>query len=217
VAFGPIRKAREAIGSITGLYHYRKAKHVPEMSKKTIDLTGQTFGQLLVLAYAGQHNRVTFWTCKCMGCGSIRDYRGGNLRSGRSTACHHCPAKSRKQRPVRFKRPGYLSWKRINRTGEVCKRWRSFDRFIEDMGEPPKGKRHLVRIDPTKPFKLGNCEWSSAAHRRLITCNGQTLSVSAWARQLGISHQALNLRLKKLPAHEALTKPVRPKNSRRTG
>jgi len=38
----------------------------------------------------------------------------------------------------------------------------------------------------------------------LITFNGHTRSISDWARVLGLTKQALLLRLKRLPIHEAL-------------
>ncbi len=78
----------------------RETPTVPEMHRSTIDLTGQTFGQLLVLAYAGSRKGSIRWRCKCLACGSVRDYYGRNLRSGLSTACHRCPAK-RKERKWR--------------------------------------------------------------------------------------------------------------------
>ena len=247
---------------------------MPELPKQTIDLTGQTFGQLLVLAYSGRRNRQTFWTCKCLACGSVKDYRAGNLRTGLSTACHRCPAKKERK----WDRPIYMRWRRVIGTGEVCKRWLSFEKFVADMGEPPKDKRFLLRpdatkpygpgncvwaenstlvlthtrrvlakmawsravrvgqvcerwcsfetfvadmgeppedkpcllrIDSTKPYKPGNCAWAPRGNVRLLTHNGRTMSLSGWAKELGISHQAMFLRLKKMPVHEALTRPVR--------
>ncbi len=216
--------ARE-LGMPTCTLHYR-LKSMPvhealtprsETPTRIIDLTGKTFGQLLVLAYAGSLKNNTYWTCECLGCGSIRDYRGGNLRSGLSTACHHCPAKSRKRGGSKVEQPGYRSWRRISTSGEVCKRWLSYERFIEDMGEPPEGKLVLARLDSTKPYRPGNCTWSAGFNEKVLTHNGETLSVSAWARNLGLSHQTLSARLKKMSVHEALTKPVRTCSSRRTG
>ena len=55
---------------------------------KTIDLTGQTFGEWTVL-YKSQKktkSRQTYWHCKCS-CGNEKDVCGGNLRNGSSTNC----------------------------------------------------------------------------------------------------------------------------------
>ena len=179
---------------------------MPKIPRQVMDLTGQTYGQLLVLAYAGRKNNRTYWRCKCLACGSVRDYQASNLRGGFSTQCNYCPAKrkQRKRAPA-----GYHSWKRILRTSQVCQRWLSFEKFIADMGEPPKGKPFLVRMDPTEPYKPSNCKWSAFITATLLTHNGRTMSISDWARELNMSKQALHLRLKKMPVHEALSKPVR--------
>ena len=55
------------------------------------DLTGQTFGTLIVIERTGRINvkRQAFWKCKC-GCGRIIEVRGDNLRAGKSTKCCVC-------------------------------------------------------------------------------------------------------------------------------
>ncbi len=181
----------------------------PKMHRQTIDLTGETFGQLLVLAYAGRRKRNTYWRCQCLACGSVKDYQGSNLRSGTSTQCFHCPAKPRKKAKTSDNRPpGYRSWKKIVGSGQACKRWLSFERFIADMGEPPKGKRRVLRLDDTKPYSRTNCVWVCQGQARFLTHNGRTMCISEWARELGVSHETIRLRLKKMSVHEALTKPV---------
>ena len=181
---------------------------MPEMGRPTIDLTGQTFGRLLVLAYAGRRKKNTLWRCKCLACGSVKTYYGSNLRCGRSTQCDGCPAKPPKRKSdQRHRQPGYLSWKKIVDSGQACKRWLTFEKFIADMGKPPKGKRYLVRLDPAKPYRPSNCTWSAFAKAKLLTHNGQTMSLTEWAREIGLSREALYLRLKKMPVREALSRP----------
>ena len=176
---------------------------MPKMPNRTIDLTGQTFGRLLVLAYAGRRNNRTYWRCKCLACGAVGDYLASNL--GRCLAGHRgCPAKRSSTRG----RPGYHSWWRIKQAGKVCKRWRSFENFIADMGEPPKGKRFLMRIEGTAPYKPGNCRWSSGSKPRILTYNGRAMPLKEWAREIGLSRQALYERLKTMPLGEALTRPA---------
>jgi hypothetical protein len=41
----------------------------------------------------------------------------------------------------------------------VCERWNSFLNFLEDMGEPPTGLVYLGRIDHSKDYEPGNCQW----------------------------------------------------------
>ncbi len=179
-----------------------------KLPKKATDLTGQTFGQLLVLAYAGRRKGSLRWRCKCLACGSVKDYYAGNLRRGLSTQCLYCPAKPRKKpSDQRCRRPGYRSWKKIIGSGKACKRWLSFETFIADMGEPPEGKRRLMRIDDTKPYSRTNCAWVVAGPARFLTHNGHTMSLAEWARELGLSAQSIRNRLKKMPVHEALSRP----------
>lgn len=55
------------------------------------DLTGQRFGRLTVIEYAGKRvspngTTSTMWKCKC-DCGNIKDVRQGNLRNGTTQSC----------------------------------------------------------------------------------------------------------------------------------
>ncbi|MBE6943840.1 MAG: hypothetical protein E7453_06220 [Ruminococcaceae bacterium] len=58
---------------------------------KTIDLTGQRFGQLLVIQRVENHIRPngkheSQWLCRCE-CGVIKNIEGRKLRAGRSKSC----------------------------------------------------------------------------------------------------------------------------------
>lgn len=56
---------------------------------KTVDLTGQVFGKLLVLGPALHGSRPVHWLCACV-CGKERTVRAGNLKSGNTRGCHTC-------------------------------------------------------------------------------------------------------------------------------
>lgn len=59
--------------------------------RPVIDLTGQTFGKLLVLSNAGKDKGGKYmWNCLCE-CGNTAVVLGNNLRSGRTKSCGHCP------------------------------------------------------------------------------------------------------------------------------
>lgn len=58
---------------------------------KLIDLTGQQFGDLLVLERGEDvpdgNKMKPGWKCKCLLCGRIKTISGKNLRNGKSTSC----------------------------------------------------------------------------------------------------------------------------------
>jgi hypothetical protein len=114
--------------------------------------------------------------------------------------------------------PDNISYKYYGAKGVgVCNEWRfSMETFWSDMGDRPSGTT-LDRIDSTKDYCPGNCRWASIvvqnnnkSDTRLITWNGETKSMSVWAKELGMSAHALHYRLTKmrLPVDKAFTIPV---------
>lgn len=91
----------------------------------------------------------------------------------------------------------------------VCERWadtnpQGFINFLEDMGERPEGMT-LDRIDNNKGYSKENCRWATRKQQsnntrtvRLITFNGKTLSLSDWAKEIGIDVTTLSRRLDKM-------------------
>lgn len=60
----------------------------------------------------------------------------------------------------RCNNPNYPNYKYYGAKGiKVCKRWRHFKVFLEDMGRRPSKEYTLARIDPTKDFEPENCKW----------------------------------------------------------
>lgn len=115
--------------------------------------------------------------------------------------------------------PGYKNYGA--RGIAVCQRWReSFAAFAADMGPRPDGAlpsgRALYSIERREvngDYTPGNCYWATlseqAANRRdnrRVSFRGRTMIVAEWARELGITSEALLARLKTMPVARALTR-----------
>lgn len=94
----------------------------------------------------------------------------------------------------------------------VCARWLGklgFDNFLADMGDRPAGKmpsgRTLYTIDRKNnngPYSPQNCCWATYAEQgnrrttsRLLTHGGRTMTMSEWAREIGVDVRVIHNRL----------------------
>lgn len=97
----------------------------------------------------------------------------------------------------------------------VCERWQIFAHFLEDMGPCPKGSS-LDRIDNAQGYSPENCRWASRSEQNrnkrnnvLLTIDGETLALPAWAERFGLKYQTLARRISKgWPAEVAVKTPV---------
>lgn len=88
----------------------------------------------------------------------------------------------------------------VGRGITVCERWKSSEAFISDMGKRPAGTS-LDRIDNSKGYEPGNCEWrtptAQARNRRStvhLTLSGATHTMSEWAEITGIPYNTIKTR-----------------------
>lgn len=205
---------------------------------KVIDLTGQKFIRLIVIKrVANNKHGKSMWLCLCK-CGQKTIVLSNNLRSGASKSCgcystnnalKHGHTKNKKTTKT------YYSWSDMiarcinlndkyykdygGRGIKVCKRWlNSFENFLEDMGEVPKGLQ-IDRIDNNKGYYKDNCRWVTSKqnsrnrrNNRLITYDGKTQCLSTWAEEFNIDQHVFRGRIKLgWSMKEALTTPVRKK------
>jgi len=193
---------------------------------KKWDLTGQRFGRLTVLNRTESLKNCSAWECRC-DCGAIKVIRGTALRAGSIVSCgcynrenhtkhgRRCDRKNNKSdrtytsyisMKARVLNPKAHAYKNYGGRGiKICESWLEggFEQFLADMGERPDGKS-LDRIDCNGDYCPENCKWSTreeqAENRRssiLVTFNGETKCISAWARELSVERYAIHSLIKK--------------------
>ena len=86
----------------------------------------------------------------------------------------------------------------------ICPEWiDSFEAFYADMGPRPSPDYSIDRIDNDGPYSPDNCRWATQQEQRrnsrqnvMLTYNGRTMCVVAWAEQLGLGCDAIRYRLR---------------------
>lgn len=157
-------------------------------------MVGNRYTRLVVLDVGDYYitnegKRQTQWWCQC-DCGNIILVRQNNLKSGNTKSCGcyksdqvkkgktthghsrndtvsstYCSWWQMVQRCTNQNIPAYERYGRIGVI--VCDRWlNSFDNFLEDMGERPRGTSLNRKINhetraPHKLYSKENCEWAS--------------------------------------------------------
>lgn len=198
-----------------------KPKHVSRRGKGTtlIDITGQKFGKLTAIKRADTSSKKVFWVCKC-DCGNLTTVESYKVRTGHTTSCGCVNAANlAKGKPTHgySKTRTYLIWSLMihrcrnpnspiyhhygGRGITVDPKWDTFMGFLEDMGKAPD-ELTLDRIDNDKGYSKENCRWVTMAvqannkrNNRYLTSNGETLSLSQWARKLGVCTETIRKRL----------------------
>jgi hypothetical protein len=210
------------------------------------NLTGQQFGRLKVVRYMKERGQPGKWLCQCDCGGTALVTGNGLRRKDktptRSCGCLHKELLSERMRThgqggaqINGKRnvtpeyrcwlgmvsrctwPGSTGWDNYGGRGIcVCKRWRRFEAFFEDMGSRPSPKHSLERKDNDGNYEPGNVVWATRTqqmrntrYNRRFTFRGETLTLSEWAERTGWAIGLIRDRIDVLgwDVERALTEP----------
>jgi hypothetical protein len=199
------------------------------MVLKREDWVGRKFGRLTVVDIKRFEGAGSVLECQCE-CGVIINARSGNLNGGSTASCGCLALEARSTHRMTSSRV-YVIWRGMksrcrpnsrhapnyyNRGITVCKRWRIFENFYEDMGDPPDNYT-LERIDNNKGYSPDNCKWatyeenlSNRRNNNLITVFGKTQTLTRWAREAKLPVSTLKNRLyrAKMRPEDALIAPL---------
>ena len=115
------------------------------------------------------------------------------------------------------------SWKWYGGKGiSICEEWmHDFHAFLRHIGPRPSMKHSVDRIDNTGHYEPGNVRWvlpivqhNNVSSNVIISFNGKSMTISEWARHLGIKKVTLGTRLTtyEWEPERALTTPVQKRN-----
>lgn len=188
------------------------------------DITGTRFERLLVVSRAGSTPRSATWNCVC-DCGKQKILPTTALISGNTRSCGCLNKESIAKVGLANKThgmsctPTHKSWTHMlgrcrnpndkaymnygGRGISVCDRWSSFENFIADMGEAPKGLT-IDRKDVNGNYEPGNCRWATDTEQarntrvnRIISAFGKTMTLADWGDETGLDASTIETRLKR--------------------
>lgn len=100
---------------------------------------------------------------------------------------------------------------------KVCEEWNSSEAFIEwSLSHGYKDNLSIDRIDNDKGYSPDNCRWTTqevqhnnTRRSHKVTAFGKTMTLTEWAKQVGMDRKTLRLRLEKgMTPEQALTNPL---------
>ena len=188
------------------------------MGKPLNNLQGFRFGSLTVLQLGEKQRPMNgaWWLCLC-DCGTQKNIPATDMVQGKinSCGCEHAERIGNANiTHGKSKSRTYKLWMAMrNRCDRVnqdysCRgivydeRWKSFENFLEDMGEAPEGLS-LDRIDCNGNYHKANCRWATRVEQAnntranvFIEWDGKKQTVAQWAKELGMKTDKLRSRLR---------------------
>ena len=121
--------------------------------------------------------------------------------------------------------PNNSAYKNYGKRGiTYSSRWNDFLSFLHDMGKRPSRQHSLERVNNNDSYHPSNCKWATKEEQcnntrqnNNLTHNGITMTVTQWARHIGVEPTVIFKRLNRMKwsVEKTLTTPVgrgRPKS-----
>lgn len=190
---------------------------------KFIDLVGQKFGKLTVIARAENKGKATLWLCEC-DCGNKITVRPYDLKTGKTKSCgcyssifislskiKHGKSGTRiyniygkiKQRCLNVKDPKYYCYG--GRGISICDEWKNDFKAFYDWAISNGYADNLTidRIDVNGNYEPFNCRWvtlkeqaNNKQNTLFVNYQGKTHTLLEWSKILNIKYDTLHGRLK---------------------
>lgn len=183
------------------IYHdLEQGSLVPEGQTKTTVKPGDVILNLTILRRHHQNKDGRWiWECSCK-CGKLYLKSANQIKATKfgycSTCCEH-PNKKHGMRKSkvwavwsgmnsRCNNKSHKSFEKYGGRGiTVCERWKNFESFYEDMGEPPDSSFQIDRIDNNLGYSPENCQWATRSQNQRNRSNSKL-----WIRD-GIEYPTL--------------------------
>lgn len=177
---------------------------------------GERIGRWTVIGFETPHGSVLKVRCDCgteavrvnvalrdgtsnsCGCGRVTHGERAHLRHSKEYSAWQAMKQRCARRNARF------SSRYIERGITVCPEWANdFEAFLRDVGRAPSKEHSIDRINNNGNYEPGNVRWATRYEQGnnretniRLTFHGETKTVTEWAREAGLSPNAVQLRLK---------------------
>ena len=199
---------------------FKDLRQPSNKGRKPKNLIGHKFDRLTPYGLLGIHKGAR-WLCRCA-CGKFTITTAAHLLAGHTTSCGCYGATRAAARNTTHGQCRTLiysrwtdmltrcynpKWKQYKDWGgrdiTVCDRWRKFENFYADMGEPPTSKHQIDRINNNGNYEPANCRWATKTQQARNARNtvwvghkGEIHCLAEWAEITGIKASILSDRLR---------------------
>lgn len=200
-----------------------------------IDLTGQSFGRLLVLSLEKRNGTNTTWNCECV-CGNKKVILGRLLRNGGTKSCGCLSIEDKKTRHIthgQSKTRLYSVWAQMikrchnekyfqyylygGRDIKVHPQWKEDFKSFYEWSMENGYEEHLTidRIEVNDNYNPSNCRWvtmkTQQNNRRnniVVEINGELMTIAELSEKTNINSKVLYARYGKGWRGEKLIQPL---------